>query len=86
MFNEVMELVINCSRFQNLTFTISHKYIWSRCRVMNETDPFLWLPVENEGTLKYLAKVYAHNHPRMHLGDTGCSNNGQSRFKKKKEF
>uniref|UniRef100_H3CJ35 Carboxypeptidase D n=1 Tax=Tetraodon nigroviridis TaxID=99883 RepID=H3CJ35_TETNG len=34
--------------------------------------------VENEGTLKYLAKVYAHNHPKMHLGDTGCSNNGQT--------
>uniref|UniRef100_A0A1A8FK58 Carboxypeptidase D, a n=1 Tax=Nothobranchius korthausae TaxID=1143690 RepID=A0A1A8FK58_9TELE len=34
--------------------------------------------VENEGTLKYLASVYAKNHPRMHLGDTGCSNNGQS--------
>lgn len=49
----------------------------------NEIDPFLWLPVENEGALKYLAKVYAHNHPKMHLGDTGCSNNGQSMFKKK---
>ncbi|XP_034556524.1 carboxypeptidase D isoform X1 [Notolabrus celidotus] len=34
--------------------------------------------VENEGTLKYLASVYANNHPKMHLGDTGCSNNGQS--------
>uniref|UniRef100_A0AAQ4NXP9 Carboxypeptidase D, a n=1 Tax=Gasterosteus aculeatus aculeatus TaxID=481459 RepID=A0AAQ4NXP9_GASAC len=33
--------------------------------------------VENEGTLKYLASVYADNHPKMHLGDTGCSNNGQ---------
>lgn len=33
--------------------------------------------VENEGTLKYLASVYANNHPKMHLGDTGCSNNGQ---------
>ncbi|KAM6988122.1 carboxypeptidase D isoform 2-T2 [Tautogolabrus adspersus] len=32
--------------------------------------------VENEGTLKYLASVYANNHPKMHLGDTGCSNNG----------
>ncbi|XP_045928993.1 carboxypeptidase D isoform X2 [Micropterus dolomieu] len=31
--------------------------------------------VENEGTLKYLASVYANNHPKMHLGDTGCSNN-----------
>uniref|UniRef100_A0A8C6KAB7 Carboxypeptidase D, a n=1 Tax=Nothobranchius furzeri TaxID=105023 RepID=A0A8C6KAB7_NOTFU len=31
--------------------------------------------VENEGTLKYLASVYAKNHPKMHLGDTGCSNN-----------
>uniref|UniRef100_A0A8D3B7U8 Carboxypeptidase D, a n=1 Tax=Scophthalmus maximus TaxID=52904 RepID=A0A8D3B7U8_SCOMX len=35
-------------------------------------------PVENEGTLKYLASVYANNHPKMHLGDTGCSNNGQT--------
>ncbi|XP_041656368.1 carboxypeptidase D isoform X2 [Cheilinus undulatus] len=34
--------------------------------------------VENEGTLKYLAGVYASNHPKMHLGDTGCLNNGQS--------
>ncbi|XP_029026026.1 carboxypeptidase D isoform X2 [Betta splendens] len=33
--------------------------------------------VENEGTLKYLAGVYASNHPRMHLGATGCSKNGQ---------
>ncbi|KAF7656642.1 hypothetical protein LDENG_00038270, partial [Lucifuga dentata] len=33
--------------------------------------------VENEGTLKYLANVYASNHPKMHLGDTGCPNNGQ---------
>ncbi|KAM3615949.1 uncharacterized protein V6R79_010114 [Siganus canaliculatus] len=33
--------------------------------------------VENEGTLKYLASVYANNHPKMHLGETGCSNNGQ---------
>ncbi|XP_059186882.1 carboxypeptidase D [Centropristis striata] len=33
--------------------------------------------VENEGTLKYLASVYANNHPKMHLGDTGCLNNGQ---------
>ncbi|XP_029301845.1 carboxypeptidase D [Cottoperca gobio] len=33
--------------------------------------------VENEGTLKYLANVYANNHPKMHLGDTECSNNGQ---------
>nr|XP_046244867.1 carboxypeptidase D [Scatophagus argus] len=33
--------------------------------------------VENEGTLKYLASVYANNHPKMHLGDTACSNNGQ---------
>lgn len=39
---------------------------------------FLFFPVENEGTLKYLARVYANNHPKMHLGDTGCSNNGQS--------
>lgn len=35
-------------------------------------------PVENEGTLKYLAGVYANNHPKMHLGDTECSNNGQN--------
>uniref|UniRef100_A0A8C7YHB7 Carboxypeptidase D, a n=1 Tax=Oryzias sinensis TaxID=183150 RepID=A0A8C7YHB7_9TELE len=33
--------------------------------------------VENEGTLKYLASVYANNHPKMHLGDSGCSNNVQ---------
>ncbi|XP_040901723.1 carboxypeptidase D isoform X2 [Toxotes jaculatrix] len=33
--------------------------------------------VENEGTLKYLASVYAHNHPKMHLGESGCSSNGQ---------
>ncbi|XP_070684759.1 carboxypeptidase D [Pempheris klunzingeri] len=33
--------------------------------------------VENEGTLKYLANVYANNHPKMHLGGNGCSNNGQ---------
>uniref|UniRef100_A0A3Q2Y7G1 Carboxypeptidase D n=1 Tax=Hippocampus comes TaxID=109280 RepID=A0A3Q2Y7G1_HIPCM len=32
--------------------------------------------MENEGTLKYLASVYANNHPTMHLGNTGCSNNG----------
>ncbi|XP_054650136.1 carboxypeptidase D isoform X2 [Dunckerocampus dactyliophorus] len=34
--------------------------------------------VANEGTLKYLASVYANNHPKMHLGDTGCSTNGQT--------
>ncbi|KAK3560968.1 hypothetical protein QTP86_023158 [Hemibagrus guttatus] len=34
-------------------------------------------PVENESTLRYLATVYANNHPTMHLGDTGCPNNGQ---------
>ncbi|XP_071756734.1 carboxypeptidase D isoform X1 [Centroberyx gerrardi] len=34
-------------------------------------------PVENEGTLKYLANVYASNHAKMHLGVTGCPNNGQ---------
>lgn len=39
---------------------------------------FIFFPVENEGTLKYLASVYANNHPKMHLGETGCSNNGQS--------
>ncbi|KAK0140048.1 Carboxypeptidase D [Merluccius polli] len=33
--------------------------------------------VENEGTLKYLANVYARNHPKMHLGDPGCPSNGQ---------
>ncbi|KAM6945975.1 carboxypeptidase D [Aplochiton taeniatus] len=33
--------------------------------------------VENEGTLKYLANVYASNHPKMHLGETGCPNSGQ---------
>lgn len=33
--------------------------------------------VENEGTLKYLAGVYANNHPKMHLGTTACSNDGQ---------
>ncbi|XP_068440183.1 carboxypeptidase D [Clinocottus analis] len=30
--------------------------------------------VENDGTLKYLASVYANNHPKMHLGGTVCSN------------
>uniref|UniRef100_A0A3P8ZNA0 Peptidase M14 domain-containing protein n=1 Tax=Esox lucius TaxID=8010 RepID=A0A3P8ZNA0_ESOLU len=34
-------------------------------------------PVENEETLKYLANVYATNHPKMYLGDTGCQINGQ---------
>ncbi|KAK2831374.1 hypothetical protein Q7C36_016460 [Tachysurus vachellii] len=34
-------------------------------------------PVENESTLRYLATVYANNHPTMHLGDTGCPNNSQ---------
>ncbi|KAJ7995758.1 hypothetical protein DPEC_G00247910 [Dallia pectoralis] len=34
-------------------------------------------PVGNEDTLKYLAKVYATNHPKMHLGDTGCQSNSQ---------
>uniref|UniRef100_A0A672JK26 Peptidase M14 domain-containing protein n=1 Tax=Salarias fasciatus TaxID=181472 RepID=A0A672JK26_SALFA len=29
--------------------------------------------VGNERTLKYLATVYANNHPKMHLGNTGCS-------------
>ncbi|XP_043974621.1 carboxypeptidase D [Gambusia affinis] len=33
--------------------------------------------VKNEATLKYLAKVYAKNHPKMHPGDVACSNNGQ---------
>lgn len=32
--------------------------------------------VGNERTLKYLATVYANNHPKMHLGDTGCSSSG----------
>ncbi|XP_061072630.1 carboxypeptidase D isoform X2 [Conger conger] len=31
-------------------------------------------PVENEDTLKYLASVYANNHPSMHLGRPGCPN------------
>ncbi|XP_043910412.1 carboxypeptidase D [Protopterus annectens] len=30
--------------------------------------------VENEETLKYLASVYANNHPTMHLGRPGCPN------------
>ncbi|KAI7800654.1 carboxypeptidase D [Triplophysa rosa] len=34
-------------------------------------------PVENDDTLRYLATVYASHHPTMHLGNTGCSNNGQ---------
>ncbi|XP_072548111.1 carboxypeptidase D [Salminus brasiliensis] len=34
-------------------------------------------PVENESTLRYLATVYANNHPTMHLGDTGCPNSSQ---------
>ncbi|XP_030634505.1 carboxypeptidase D isoform X1 [Chanos chanos] len=34
-------------------------------------------PVENEATLKYLATVYASNHPKMHLGNTGCPNDSQ---------
>ncbi|XP_041734197.2 carboxypeptidase D [Coregonus clupeaformis] len=34
-------------------------------------------PVGNEETLKYLANMYASNHPKMHLGDTGCPSNGQ---------
>uniref|UniRef100_A0A8C5BHP1 Carboxypeptidase D, a n=1 Tax=Gadus morhua TaxID=8049 RepID=A0A8C5BHP1_GADMO len=33
--------------------------------------------VEKEGTLKYLANVYARNHPRMHLGDPRCPSTGQ---------
>ncbi|XP_038139891.1 carboxypeptidase D [Cyprinodon tularosa] len=33
--------------------------------------------VNNEANLKYLAMVYAKNHPRMHPGDTLCYNNGQ---------
>ncbi|XP_029111423.1 carboxypeptidase D isoform X3 [Scleropages formosus] len=32
-------------------------------------------PVENEDTLKYLASVYANNHPKMHQGHAGCPNN-----------
>lgn len=39
---------------------------------------FFYLAVENEATLKYLAKTYTDNHPKMHLGDTLCFNNGQS--------
>ncbi|XP_026853521.2 carboxypeptidase D [Electrophorus electricus] len=34
-------------------------------------------PVENESTLRYLATVYANNHPTMYLGDAGCRNNSQ---------
>lgn len=34
-------------------------------------------PVENESTLRYLATVYANNHPTMHLGNTGCPNSSQ---------
>ncbi|XP_072318667.1 carboxypeptidase D isoform X1 [Eucyclogobius newberryi] len=34
--------------------------------------------VENEGTLKHLANVYASNHPQMHQGNTRCPDNGQS--------
>ncbi|KAL6471136.1 hypothetical protein MHYP_G00197860 [Metynnis hypsauchen] len=34
-------------------------------------------PVENESTLRYLATVYANNHPTMHLGDTGCPDSSQ---------
>ncbi|XP_077578171.1 carboxypeptidase D [Stigmatopora nigra] len=34
--------------------------------------------VENEGTLKYLASVYAKNHPKMHHGNSSCGNNGQA--------
>lgn len=36
--------------------------------------------VENEDTLKYLATVYADNHPTMHLGDSGCPGESQSTF------
>ncbi|KAG2459522.1 CBPD Carboxypeptidase, partial [Polypterus senegalus] len=32
-------------------------------------------PVGNEDTLKHLATVYANNHPTMHLGHPGCTNN-----------
>ncbi|XP_019943891.2 carboxypeptidase D [Paralichthys olivaceus] len=37
-------------------------------------------PVENEGTLRYLASVYAINHPKIPLGYTRCSNNGQTGY------
>uniref|UniRef100_A0A8C2KER1 Carboxypeptidase D, a n=1 Tax=Cyprinus carpio TaxID=7962 RepID=A0A8C2KER1_CYPCA len=30
--------------------------------------------VENADTLRYLATVYANHHPKIHSGDTGCSN------------
>ncbi|KAG1951702.1 carboxypeptidase M [Pimephales promelas] len=33
--------------------------------------------VENDDTLRYLATVYAKNHPTMHLGNTGCPNSSQ---------
>ncbi|XP_023700161.1 carboxypeptidase D [Paramormyrops kingsleyae] len=32
-------------------------------------------PVENEETLKYLASVYANNHPKMRLGHARCPDN-----------
>lgn len=45
----------------------------------NELRRLSYFAVENEGTLKYLATVYAKNHQKMHLeGDTACSNNGKS--------
>ncbi|XP_076138273.1 carboxypeptidase D [Alosa pseudoharengus] len=34
-------------------------------------------PVENEDTLKYLASVYAENHPTMHIGNAGCRGESQ---------
>lgn len=90
-----------CSPFQNFHFLIyifnkcSHDtFLHLKCIFKDTLSSthwiswnwsFLWLPVENEGTLKHLATVYAKNHPKMHLGDTGCSNNAQSMFKKKQQ-
>lgn len=48
--------------------------------VLFKHSPILFDSVENEDTLKYLATVYAENHPRMHLGNTGCPGESQSMF------
>ncbi|XP_066520014.1 carboxypeptidase D isoform X2 [Hoplias malabaricus] len=34
-------------------------------------------PVENDSTLRYLATVYASNHPKLRFGNTGCPNSSQ---------
>lgn len=39
--------------------------------------PSFLITVENDDTLRYLATVYAKNHPTMHLGNTGCPNSSQ---------